>query len=287
MRWTGAGPGGDEDEPSAEDCAARVSQVRQDLHLGLPAPHVGRVVVGAGHGHDHRARHIGGRRGLHYGHGATADVVGHGRLLVHHHDVAHVVFAATTIVRDVATDPVVVMVVQVVVVVVVVVVGRRRRHLVAVDRGQYVAAHGLRHGAQLRRVPAVVAAHRRRAHHHRGRRVHQVAARPQRAGPRPVTGRAAVVGRLVVVDQRGRLVQVQLTRVAAATHVLTPASKNGRLEKCKKKRKKLCAGGVDTPVLPVRLGEFPQFDKNFKNHFCQYRKIIFPPIYHCSIPRPT
>lgn len=227
----GRGPRVDVPEPSAEDCSGgiRVSQVRQDLHFGVPAPHVGRVVVGTGHGHDHRARCISRRRGLHDGHRATADdAVGHdGRLLVHYHDVAHVVHAAA-VVRDDAAISDLVVTVAAVTATAVVVVGRR--HFVVDGGQQYVAtaaatAHGLRHGAQLRRVAAMVAAHRRRAHHHRGRRVHQMTTRPQRAGPRPVTGWAAVVGRLVVVHQRRRLVQVQLTRVAAAAHVLASAEK--------------------------------------------------------------
>lgn len=191
----------------------------QNFHFGFPAPDVGGVVVGAGHGHDHRSRRIVDRRRLHDGHRTVANVI-IGRLFVHHHDVAHVVVVVADAVHH-AHHAAVDDAVQVV---------RGRRHFVVDrDRGQRAAAAGyrLRHGAaQLRRVATVVAAHRRRPHHH-GRRVHdQMASRPQSAGPRPVTRRTAVVGRrlmvMMVADQRGRLVQIQLARVSAATHVLTP-----------------------------------------------------------------
>lgn len=177
----------------------------QDFHFGFPTPDVGSIVVGAGHGYDDRARRVGGRRGLHDGHRTASDSVV--RLLVHHDDVAHVI---TTVVHDHHAT----------------VVQRRWRHFV-VDYGHHVTANGFGHGAQLRRVTAVIVAvdHGRRAHHHRGgRRVHQVTARPQRAGPRPVTWRAAVVGRLVMTDHRRRLVQVQLAGFAATTDVLTSAN---------------------------------------------------------------
>jgi hypothetical protein len=192
--------------------------MRQDFHFGVPAPDVSGVVVGAGYGHDNRARRVGGRRRLHDGDRTTTDVMAVRGLFVHDdRDIAHVVVDRTADHdSDVATAAVVVVGV------------RRRRHLV-VHRGggQHAAAHCLRHGpAQLRRVAAVVAANRRRADDHRsGRRVHhQVAAGPQRAGSRPVTGRTAVVGGLMVVDLQCRwLVQVQFAGVAATTDVLPSA----------------------------------------------------------------
>jgi len=199
--------------------------MRQDFHFGVPAPDVGGVVIGAGHGHDDRARRVGGGRRLHDGDRTATDVMAVRGLFVHdHRDVVHVVVhRATDHDADVAAAAVVV------------VVGvRRRRHLV-VHRGggqHAAAADRLGHGpgAQLRRVATVVAADRRADDHRSGRRVHhQVAAGTQRAGPRSVTGRAAVVGGLVVVDlQRRRLVQVQFAGVAATTHVLPSAEKTFR-----------------------------------------------------------
>lgn len=173
--------------------------MRQDFHLSVPAPDVSGVVVGARHGHDDRARRVGGWSGLHDGDRTATYVMAVSGLFVHDdRDVAYVVVDRTA---DDDTD---------VVIASVVVVGDRRwRHLV-VHRGgrQYAAAaHCLGHGrAQLRRVAAVVAADRRRSDDHcPGRRVHhQLAARPKRAGSRPVTGRAAVVGGLMVVDLQSR-----------------------------------------------------------------------------------
>lgn len=208
--------------------------MRQDFHFGVPAPDIGGVVVGTGHGYDDRAWRVGGRRGLHDGDRTATDVMAVRGLFVHDdRDVANVVVDCTADDdADVATAFASVVVVGV----------RRRRHLV-VHRGgrQHAAAHCLGHGrAQLRRVAAVVAADRRRSDDHcPGRRVHhQVAARPKRAGPRPVTWRAAVVGGLVVVDlQRRRLVQVQFTWVAATTDVL-PSYQRAGLRPVRRRRRR-------------------------------------------------
>lgn len=203
--------------------------MRQDFHFGVSAPDVGGVVVGAGNGHDDRARRVGGGRRLHDGDWTATDVMAVRGLFVHdNRNVAHVVVHRTT---DHDAD--------VAAAAVVVVVGvRRRRHLI-VHRGggqHAAAAHRLGHGsgAQLRRVATVMAADRPRADDHRsGRRIHhQVAAGPQRAGPRSVTGRAAVVDGLVVVDlQRRRLVQVQFAGVAATTDILPSAEKTVSINK--------------------------------------------------------